>query len=96
MFAQLKNLENTLRELEPVIGKRQVEIDNVFIWLDKYLRIVFGNQTIHLKGDEQRVALDAVLNISIQLFESIDTGDEGLDEKLAEQFRKIKEQYLGS
>lgn len=96
MFADLKKLENTLAEMSDKIGERQYEIANIFIWLEKYIRIVYEERKNNLKGDDLKTALDSSINIAIELFDSIDAGSEGFDDKLAEEFKKIRDKYLGA
>lgn len=96
MFQSLRELETTLGEFERAIGEKRIEIDDLFIWLNKYVRAVFSSGSRVKKGDELTVPLDAAFNIAIRLFKMIDTGDEGLDDKLGEELEKIRVKYLGA
>ena len=95
MFQSLRDLETTLGEFERAIGEKRVELDDIFIWLNKYVRAVFSSGARSKKGDELTVPLDAAFNIAIQLFKMIDAGDDGLDDKLADELEKIRVKYLG-
>jgi hypothetical protein len=95
MFQSLRDLEATLGEFERAIGERRVELDDIFLWLNKYVRSVFSSGARIKKGDELAVPLDAAFNIAIQLFKMIDTGAEGVDDTLAEELEKIRVKYLG-
>ncbi len=95
MFQSLRDLEATLGELERAIGEKRVELDDIFIWLNKYVRAVFSSGAKSKKGDELTVPLDAAFNIAIQLFRMIDAGGDGLDDKMAEELEKIRVKYLG-
>lgn len=96
MTKNLRALENTIVELETQIGDQIIEIDDLFIWLEKYIRSVFISKSVKKKGEELTVPLDAAFNISIRLFQMIDSGEDGVDDKLAEELVKIKTKYLGS
>ncbi|MCU0848013.1 MAG: hypothetical protein MUD12_09025 [Spirochaetes bacterium] len=95
MFKNLKLLEDTLVEFEDRMGDRVTAVDDVLIWLEKYVRSVFSSRTAAKKGDELAVPLDAAFNIAIQLFGMIDIGADGVDDRLAEELTKIKARYLG-
>jgi hypothetical protein len=95
MFQSLKTLEKTLYDLEKPIGLSAADIDEVLIWLEKYIRTVFSSGSLNKKGEELTVPLDAAFNIAIKLFSIIDKGSEGVDDKLSEELTKIKIRYLG-
>ncbi len=95
MFQSLRDLEATLGEFERAIGQNRVELDDIFIWLNKYVRAVFSSGAKSKKGDELTVPLDAAFNIAIQLFKLIDTGEDGLDDRMADELEKIRVKYLG-
>ena len=95
MLQSLRDLEATLGEFERAIGQKRVELDDIFIWLEKYVRAVFSSGARSKKADELTVPLDAAFNIAIQLFRMIDAGGDGLDDKMAEELEKIRVKYLG-
>ncbi len=95
MFQSLRDLEATLGEFERAIGQNRVELDDIFIWLNKYVRAVFSSGAKSKKGDELTVPLDAAFNVAIQLFRLVDAGGDGLDDKMAEELEKIRVKYLG-
>ncbi len=96
MTKSLEQLEKTIAELELRIGDRMLEVDDIFIWLEKYIRSVFSSKSASKKGEDLTLPLDAAFNISIQLFRMIDIAGDGVDDKLAEELLKIKTKYLGS
>jgi len=96
MFGSLKTLEKTLEEFEEKIGDRRVSIDDVLIWLEKYVRSVFGSGSVTKRGDDLVLPLEAAFSIAITLFELIDTGAEGVDDRMSEELKKIKARYMGS
>jgi len=96
MFQSLNVLEKTLQEFEEKIGDSRVSIDDVFIWLEKYVRSVFGSSAGTKRGDDLVLPLEAAFNIAITLFELVDTGTEGVDDRMAEELKKIKARYMGS
>jgi len=96
MFQSLKALAQTLKEYESKIGDKSVDFDDIFTWLDKYVRTVFQNSAATKRGDDLIVPLDAAFSIAIRLFELIDTGTEGIDERMADELKKIKARYMGS
>lgn len=96
MYQSLKSLESTLREFEDKIGDKRTAVDDVFIWLEKYVRSVFGNAGATKRGDDLIPPLDAVFSIAITLFELIDSGGDGVDDRMAEELKKIKAKYMGS
>jgi hypothetical protein len=95
MLTSLQNLDTAITELKDIIGSNFVEIDDVLIRLEKFIRTVFAGDSKDKKGDELMVPLDAVFSIAIDLFRMIDTGNTGLDDKMVEELTKIKTKYLG-
>lgn len=95
MFQSLKALEKTLQEFQQNIGDKSVNMDDIFIWLEKYVRAVFDAATVTRRGDELIVPLEASFNIAITLFEMIDSGGEGVDDRMADELKKIKAKYMG-
>lgn len=96
MLKSFKELEQTLQSLEDRLGDRRTELDDVFLWLDKYLKSVFSSDERDKKGDALTVPLDAAFSIAITLFRIIDRGGSGLDDRMAEELTKIREKYLGA
>jgi len=95
MLTAISKLEKTLIEFNDKINDKSLEIGDIIIWMDKYIRTVFENYPKEKKGDELKVALDTAFNISISLFKLIDSGETGIDDKLSEELGKIKVKYLG-
>jgi len=95
MLKSLETLDATITEMKDKIGGRFVEIDDIFLWLDRFIRNAFASDEKEKKGDDLMVPLDAAFNISIQLFGLIDKGNTGLDDKMVEELTKIKTKYLG-
>jgi hypothetical protein len=95
MLGSLKTLAQTIASMDDKIDDRRTELDDVFLWLDKYVKAVFLSTAVDKKGDDLTVPLDAAFNIAITLMKIIDRGASGLDDKMAEELTKIKERYLG-
>lgn len=95
MLQSLKTLAQTLQEMEEAIGNGKLDLDEIFISLEKFIRTVYGNPAVNRKGDDFMVTLEAAFNISIKLFNLIDTGSEGIDDRMVEELKKIKARYMG-
>ncbi len=95
MLQSLKTLAQTLQEFEGAIGDKRVDLDDIFIWLEKYVRTVFSSSAVTKRGDDLVVPLDTAFNIAIRLFQLIDSGSEGIDDRMADELQKIKTRYMG-
>jgi hypothetical protein len=73
----------------------RLRLDGVFQNLRAYAAVVFGSRAAEKKGDELARCLDAVFSLSISLLEGIDSGINGFDDQLAQDFSKLKLRYLG-
>jgi len=95
MLQSLKTLAQTLKELEGAIGANSLDLGEIMISLEKFVRTVYGNPTVNRKGDDFMVSLEAAFNIAIKLFSLVDTGSEGIDDRMVEELKKIKARYMG-
>lgn len=91
----LQELEKALNENHDRIIEHSSDFNKIFLWLAGYIRTVSSSNDFNKKGEDLSVPLEKTLNIAIQLFSMIDKGNRGLDDKIAEDLKEIKNKYFG-
>lgn len=95
MNDELKNLALTILGMQTSIDKDCTLVSEILNRLSRFLRNAYTDRKNHLAGEVLRDCLDDAFSISILLFSMIDRDIEGVDDRLASEFEKLKKRYLG-
>jgi hypothetical protein len=95
MHNAVNGLAGTLKQMEEKIGTDRAEVAELINRLNRYITNAYEERVVSMSGEKYRTCLDDAFAISIALFRHIDTGTDGLDDKMAQELAKLRVKYLG-
>jgi len=95
MLGSLERLNLCMERLNSQAEARIVEVDGLLDNLCAFLDIILPQQTRERKGEDYVRALECAFNVAIGMFRAVDSGDEGLDDRVAKDLDGLKLRYLG-